>query len=143
MLENLFNIAWAVLAVAGIAAALLWRWRSRSWSKTELARELVLFALVAFLLFPIFSMSDDIAYFNYYFARSQAPDNALWMSGARRESPFQGLIILQAFAAILAAVVSAFCLRVARASLVLGQPQKAVSRSAAPSYLRAPPCQVF
>lgn len=138
-MESLFNITWAILAVSGIAAGLLWQQHLAGDGKRELARNLVLLALVALLLLPVISLSDDIGYFSYYFSRGQAPDGTFWVSGLRREKDLPALSLLQACAFLLAALVGCLSLKNRYEAIPSAAPLRLRSRRTAPIGLRAPP----
>lgn len=142
-MENLFNILWAVLGVSGLIAGLWLRRRIGLGEKRELARDLLLLGVIVFLLLPVISMSDDIGYFHYYFSRGHAPDCAFWVSGARREKQLPSLVVLQVIALLLAAIVSAFRRGTVLGAIALAEPARVLDRSAAATYLRAPPFSRF
>jgi len=141
--EGFFNISWAVLGTIGIAAGLLIRRRVAPWGKRDLVRDVLLLSVIAFLLLPVVSMSDDIAYFSYYFSRSQTPDCLFWVSGSRREKQLPSLVVLQAFAFLLAATVVVLCQRTVLGTIALPGPTGFTGRSTTATHLRAPPSSLF
>lgn len=144
-MESFFNIAWTVLAVLGVAIAVYFRRRTMPGKKAHLARDLTLFAVLAFLVFPLISISDDIGYFNFYFARTHTPDGALWRSTSRREKHLYAGVVLR--------VVAVHLLSLSRERVALcwsglerltsSQAQHIVSRSVTPAQLRGPPSPVL
>ncbi len=142
-MENLFNILWAVLGVTGIVAGLLFRRRAALGGKRELARDLLLFGMIVFLLLPIVSMSDDIGYFTYYFSRGQAPDCAFWVSGSRREKELPSTVVLQTVVFLLTVSIGALCQRRVLGTIALTGPVRVAGTGATTAYLRAPPSSLF
>lgn len=142
-MEALFNIAWAVLGVLGLALGLWLRRRLAAGGKPALARDLILLSVIVFLLFPIISFSDDIGYFSYFFSRRRAPDSLFFVSSARRERQVPPLVILQVFAVLLAALGIASRQQTVLGTIALAQPAHAIRRKPVLSSLRAPPSSLF
>ena len=138
--EALSNVAWAVLAVTGLAGGMFLR--RCPWKNAPLLRHLVLLAVMAFLLFPVVSISNHIGYFNYCFSPGQGPDSIFWVSGARREKQFPTLA-LQALIFLIAATFATLYQRTAFERAGQARLARAVSRSTAATCLRAPPSQFF
>lgn len=138
-MENLFNILWAVLGLGGIVVALLFRRYAGLGGRRELGRDVLLFAAIVFLLLPVFSMSDDIGYFNYFFSGGQAPNAVFFVSGTRREKQIALIVVLHILALLVAAIVSALRQRLVLGMVTLAEPARVIERRAPATYLRAPP----
>lgn len=137
-LESLFNIAWTLLAVSGIAAGLVFRDRFVSRGLGGLARDMALLAIIAFLLFPAISISDDIHYFDYYFSGG-TPDGVLWLQVSRREKQFFALLFLQAVALLVVAIACARHRSIVLGMVALTSLAAVATRAATTAHLRAPP----
>ncbi len=138
LLEHAFDIAWVLVGLTAIATGLLLRWVLAPGTKKGLARDLVVLSLAIFLLFPFFSITDDIAYFDYYFSRGQAPDGILWVKGSRREKQSVLLTHLPAVTFLLAAT-GALSRTTVSETIALNIPVRIVTRRASATCLRAPP----
>ena len=137
-MESLFNIAWAVLGLIGVTAGLLIQQRVTP-GKKHMVRTVLLLSVIVFLLLPIISMSDDVAYFSHYFSRHSAPDSTFWVTGSRREKQFPGFIVLQAFVFLIAAAVVVRCQRAVLGATTPSASKCFAGRSTTATHLRAPP----
>ncbi len=138
-METLFNISWAALGLIVFTVGLAIQRRVNPAGKKDLVRTLLLLSAVVFLLLPIISISDDIAYFEHYFSRHSAPDSIFWMTGARREKQFPGSVVLQAFIFLVAAAVVVRCQRAVLGTITPSTSKYFAGRSTTATHLRAPP----
>ncbi len=138
-METLFNIAWAVLGLVGIATGLWCRCRVAPSTKREFTHHIVSLAVIVFLLLPIVSFSDDIGYFNYYFSHDRSPDSLFWVSGPRREKQLSWVPVLQVFGFLLLTTLGALYQRTFLGIVPVADWACTVDRSTATAYLRAPP----
>ncbi len=138
-MDTLFNIAWALVAVLGLTAAVSLRRQLAPWKKAELYRDVVLLCLVVFLLFPIISISDDIGYFSYYFSGGQTPNGIFWVSAVRRNKQLPLLVPHQVVSFLIAASLTGVCQYVFFGQTTLRDPLPCSSRAVASANLRAPP----
>jgi hypothetical protein len=139
--ESFFNFAWAVIGAIFLAAGFLFRWRVATWARRAMARDLMLLGLIAALLFPIISISDDIGYFSYYFSGGQSPEGIFWVKGSRREKQSHLPVIPLTFAFLLNATAAVVCQRTTLETIAPAGPAGIFSRRLTASYLRAPPVQ--
>ncbi len=142
-MESFFNVAWAVLGVVGIAAGMVFRRHLMPWKKRELVRDVVLLGVIAFILLPVVSMSDDIGYFSYYFSGGQTQDGLFWVSGSRREKQLSWVPVLQVVGVLLAAALGAFYQSTLLGIVPVAESPRGVDRSTATAYLRAPPSSLI
>ncbi len=136
---DVFDIAWVLSGIIGLAAGFVCRRRVGPWSGTEIRRDLVLLTLIGFLLIPVISIRDDVGYFNYYFAREQGQDGTFWVSGARREKHLLSFLLLQGMTFLVVAIEHTSSRRKLVGIISADPPPLFVSRVVGSTHLRAPP----